>query len=234
MKKRALAGDRHIVNNGRMRSLYLPPELAGGGFARAPTRPRRSTRRLRPACSGLCRANNCEYCLGHQELKLSVAGMTDDQLAALDVDWAAYPAEEQAAFEFTRRLTYLPHTLDDAAIDKLRQHYKDRQILEIIFTVAGNNATNRWTDSLGIPEDSDGSFFARNNPKAPKKDYSTFLSPTADAFKDRPSRVAPLGHIDGRRDDRRRRARPNDRQWKAAKSRGGAGEVSSSALRVSR
>ena len=195
-EEKTQAGDRPVVNNGRMHALYLPPELVGGGGSRSadPAQTLDPTFKTRLFWI-VSRANNCQYCLGHQELKLSVAGMTDDQLAALDVDWTAYPAEEQAAFEFTRRLTYLPHTLDDEAVNKLRPYYKDRQILEIIFTVAGNNATNRWTDSLGIPEDADGSFFARNNPKAPKKDYSTFLSPTADAYKDRPSRVAPLGRI---------------------------------------
>jgi AhpD family alkylhydroperoxidase len=195
-EERALAGDRPVVNNGRMHALYLPPELVGRGGSRGadPAQTLDPTFKTRLFWI-VSRANNCQYCLGHQELKLSVAGMTDDQLAALDVDWDAFPAAEHAAFEFTRRLTYMPHTLDDAAINKLRPYYKDRQILEIIFTVAGNNATNRWTDSLGIPEDADGSFFARNNPKAPKKDYSTFLSPTADAFKNRPSRVAPLSRI---------------------------------------
>ena len=195
-EEKAKNGDRSPVNNGRMRALYLPPELRGGDFPRDPD----PALTLDPAFKTrlfwiVSRANNCEYCLGHQELKLSAAGMTDDQLAALDADWDAFPPEERAAFAFTRRLTYEPHTLDDAAIDALRKHYKDLQILEIIFTVANNNATNRWTDSLGIPEDADGSFFARNAPKAAPRDYSTFLTPTSDAYKDKQTRVAPVPEL---------------------------------------
>ena len=192
-EEKAKYGDRPPVNNGRMRQLYLPPELRGGDFPRDPDPALTLDGAFKTRLFWIVsRANNCEYCLGHQELKLSAAGMTDDQLAALDVDWDAFPAEERAAFEFTRRLTYEPHTIDDAAIDALRKHYKDLQILEIIFTVANNNATNRWTDSLGIPEDADGSFFARNAPKAVKRDFSTFLTPTAEAFKERQTRVAPV------------------------------------------
>ena len=195
-EEKAKYGDRPPVNNGRMRQLYLPAELRGGDFPRDPDPSLTLDGAFKTRLFWIVsRANNCEYCLGHQELKLSAAGMTDDQLAALDVDWDAFPADERAAFEFTRRLTYEPHTIDAAAVDALRKHYRDLQILEIIFTVANNNATNRWTDSLGIPQDADGSFFARNAPKAVKRDFSTFLTPTADAFKDMPTRVAPVAAL---------------------------------------
>ena len=51
------------------------------------------------------RANNCQYCLGHQESKLLSAGMTEDQIAALDSDWAEFSPAEQAAFVYARRLS---------------------------------------------------------------------------------------------------------------------------------
>src|SRR5688572_869583 len=46
------------------------------------------------------RTNNCQYCLGHQESKLLSAGMTEDEIAALDVDWKQFTPAEQAAFAF--------------------------------------------------------------------------------------------------------------------------------------
>jgi AhpD family alkylhydroperoxidase len=99
------------------------------------------------------RLNNCQYCLGHQEHKLHTAGMDDDAIAALDCDWSVFPPAEQAALEFTRRLTSFPHEFTDADIDALRSFFNDRQIVELVQTVAGYNSTNRWTDSLGIPQD---------------------------------------------------------------------------------
>ena len=51
------------------------------------------------------RTNNCQYCLGHQESKLLRAGMTEDEIAALDFDWKQFTPAEQAAFALTRKLT---------------------------------------------------------------------------------------------------------------------------------
>ncbi len=112
--------------------------------------------------------------------------MSEEQIAALDSDWQRYSAAERAAFELARQLTYAPHTVNEASIQKLRQHYKDTQILEIIFTIANNNSTTRWTDALGIPQEDDGSFFAKDKGKKPEV-LRTFLTPTADPFKERSS-----------------------------------------------
>lgn len=116
--------------------------------------------------------------------------MSEEQIAALDSDWHRYSPAERAAFELARRLTYAPHTLNDASLEPLRQHYKDIQILEIIFTVANNNSTTRWTDALGIPQEDDGSFFAKGKDNKPKV-LRTFLTPTADAYRERRSSTLP-------------------------------------------
>ena len=60
------------------------------------------------------RTNNCQYCLGHQESKLLGAGMTEDQIAALDGDWSEHSPAQRTAYTFTRKLTYEPHLLNDA------------------------------------------------------------------------------------------------------------------------
>ncbi len=116
--------------------------------------------------------------------------MTEEQIAALDSDWQRYSAAERAAFDLARRLTYAPYSLDATSIERLRQHYKDTQILEIIFTVANNNSTTRWTDALGIPQEDDGSFFAKDKDKQPAV-LRTFLTPTPDAYKERCSSTLP-------------------------------------------
>ena len=97
------------------------------------------------------RANNCQYCLGHQEMKLAVAGRTEEQIAGLDGDWSEYTPAQRAAYAFARKLTAAPHELCDADIDALRVHYKDIQILEIILSIAGNNSINRWKRRRGRP-----------------------------------------------------------------------------------
>jgi alkylhydroperoxidase family enzyme len=116
--------------------------------------------------------------------------LSEDQIAALDSDWERYSAAEQAAFDLARRLTHEPHTLNAGPVEGLRKHYKDLQILEIIFTIAGNNSTARWTDALGIPQENDGSSFARDG-KAKPEVLRTFLTPTSEPFKERRSSTLP-------------------------------------------
>jgi AhpD family alkylhydroperoxidase len=70
------------------------------------------------------RTNNCQYCLGHQEIKLAVAGLEEDRVAALDSDWGQFTPAQQAAFAFARKLTFEPHRLSDSDIENLRQHYR--------------------------------------------------------------------------------------------------------------
>ncbi|MEY4568550.1 MAG: hypothetical protein RLY14_3520 [Planctomycetota bacterium] len=109
------------------------------------------------------RVNNCQYCLGHQESKLLAVGMTDDQIANLDLDWSKFPEDEQAAFALARRLTLEPQLLSDADIDACRKYYSDAQILEIVLSVAGNNAINRWKEGVGVPQSRTGGSFGASN-----------------------------------------------------------------------
>jgi alkylhydroperoxidase family enzyme len=73
----------------------------------------------------------------------------------------------------------------------LGKHYKPLQVLEIVFTVANNNSTTRWTDGLGIPQESTGSLFGRNKEKKPSI-LSSFLTPTPEKYRSLESRVAPV------------------------------------------
>ncbi|HEV3385441.1 MAG TPA: hypothetical protein VG097_11550 [Gemmata sp.] len=141
----------------------------------------------------VCRANNCQYCQGHQEGKLLRAGQKEDEIAALDGDWSEFTPAQQAAFAFARKITYQPHLFNDVDIENLRKYYKDNQILEMILSVAGNNAINRWKEGTGVPQSAGGGGF-RADPKAttdtPAK--HTYLTPTSDAYKTKISKVAPI------------------------------------------
>jgi AhpD family alkylhydroperoxidase len=142
------------------------------------------------------RTNNCHYCLGHQEQKLSALGMTDDQIAALDFDWLQYPPHEQAAFAYARRLTWEPHVLGDGDLETLRQHFADLEILEMTLSIAWNNAINRWKEGLGIPQSAQGEMFFRNkSPDIPPDrplPIETFLTPTSAAYQTRRSQVVAV------------------------------------------
>ncbi len=145
----------------------------------------------------VARTNNCQYCLGHQEQKLSAAGMTEEQIASLDFDWKRFTPAEQAAFAYARKITYSPHQLTAADIEALRPHYTDAQILEMTLSTAGNNAINRWKEGAGIPQSKSGeSFFRRaeNLPKDRPVPNESFLTPTASDFTKSLSQVVPVSH----------------------------------------
>lgn len=166
-----------IINNGRMRKLYLPPEFISGGFQRDPDPAQSLSQAFKTEFFWIAsRANNCTYCQGHQEVKLLADGVSEDTIAALDGDWSEFTPAERAAFAFTLKLTNEPNALTDADVDRLRAFYNDNQILEIITAVAGFNAMNRWTGPLAIPQE----------------DHRVYLTPTSEKYRDLRSRVAPL------------------------------------------
>jgi alkylhydroperoxidase family enzyme len=82
---------------------------------------------------------------------------------------------EQSAFALALKLTREPHRIGDADLKAVGKHYKPLQVLEIILTVAGNNAMTRWTDALGIPTE----------------EHRVYLSETSEKYQKTTSKVAP-------------------------------------------
>lgn len=208
-----IASGRALVNNGRLRAMYLPASwqsfLVPGWGSSSPRRPAAtanasSTTATTPANSTasllksleaqpgyafktrlfwvVSRANDCQYCLGHQELKLKRVGMTDDQIAALDCQWERFPENEQAALKITRKLTLYPQLVNEQDIADLKPHFSDAEIIDIIYTVSRYNAVNRWTASTGIPQDK--SFGG--------EDHGTLDTPTSSEFTQLSSKVIPI------------------------------------------
>jgi len=138
------------------------------------------------------RANNCQYCLGHQESKLLSAGMLEDEIAALDADWSNFKPAEQAAFALARRLTLEPHLLSDADIDRCREFYTGPQIIEMVMSVAGNNSINRWKEGTGVPQSANGGNFGRGQQAAQTSESHGYLTPTSDKFQKAKTVVAPV------------------------------------------
>ena len=127
------------------------------------------------------RGNNCQYCLGHQELRLLASGMPDDTVAALDCDWSQFDPRQQAALAFARKLTLEPEYVGDDDVDRLKQRFSDPEIIELVFAIAGFNAINRWTDGMGLPLERR---FSDDRP-------STLVTPTSEKFQHTKSIVIP-------------------------------------------
>lgn len=179
------------VNNGRFRAYYLPAEFRDFGLGGRGATPDAAATLDNTFKTRLfwvvSRVNNCYYCLGHQEYKLSAAGLTDDEIAALDGDWDALTPNLRAAVLFTRQLTVAPHTVTPADVAALAKHFTPNQCSEIVLAVGGYNAMNRWTDGLNIPGEAGGDFFAKEGKKV-----SSFTTPASPKYADFVSKVAAL------------------------------------------
>lgn len=220
--ERAALAERGVNYENRLRYQYVPPlpatlagswRWSGSGFAGG-SRDADPDMRLDYAFKTrlfwiVSRTNNCQYCLGHQESKLLAAGMAEDQIAALDSEWTLFPAREQAAFAYSRKLTFEPHLLTDADFEALAPHFTPVEILEMTLSVAGNNAINRWKEGAGVPQSSDGGNFGRTGanspagaatPKTPAvatvpaaaDAHHSYLTPTNAKYAAQLSRVAPI------------------------------------------
>lgn len=199
----------------RLSKLFLPESAGARGYLSFSGSPKRDPRRPNPRFTMeedpavtldyafktrlfwiASRANNCQYCLGHQESKLLAAGMVEDDIAALDCDWSAFPPAERAAFALARRLTLELNRLTDADLAAVREHFSELQVLEMALAVAGNNAINRWKEGIGVPQSTNGGNFGGGNAESPH----SYLTETSERFSTlgsaviltRPSRSAPV------------------------------------------
>jgi alkylhydroperoxidase family enzyme len=122
--------------------------------------------------------------------------LSEEEVAALDGAWSEFTPAQRAAFALARTLSYEPHRLTDADLDALRKHYKDLQVLEMVFSVAGNNSINRWKEGVGVPQEKEATRFLRGaaSPAAPGRPLpiKTFLTPTPEQHRKTVTKVAPL------------------------------------------
>ncbi len=171
------------VHNAMARAYFLPPEWFAGekrtGLGNSSEE--LVDYELKTKCFWIVsRGNNCHYCLGHQEHKLHMIGLSDDDIAALDHDWSKFDARTQKALALAKKMTQSPHAMQDEDVRALRPEFNDAQIIELVYTIARFNSTNRWTDAMGIPQDN-----------VMRGEAIHFDSPTSSQWNNLPSLAAP-------------------------------------------
>jgi uncharacterized peroxidase-related enzyme len=93
--------------------------------------------------------NKCAYCTAAHVASGRKAGVTEDEMRALQSGQdGGFTAPERAAIEYARELT---RTADAAQTrDALNAHYNDEQIVEITLVAAIANFTNRLNNGLDL------------------------------------------------------------------------------------
>jgi uncharacterized peroxidase-related enzyme len=94
-------------------------------------------------------ANKCAYCTAAHVASGRKAGVTEDEMHALQSEQnGGFSAPERAAIEYARELT---RTADAAQTrDALSAPYNDEQIVEITLVAAMANFTNRLNNGLDL------------------------------------------------------------------------------------
>lgn len=92
-------------------------------------------------------ANRCAYCSAAHTASGKKAGITDDEIRAIQTEQdASFSAPERAAIRYARELTRAadaPKTRDE-----LFAHFSHEQIVEITLVAAMANFTNRFNNGL--------------------------------------------------------------------------------------
>jgi uncharacterized peroxidase-related enzyme len=97
--------------------------------------------------------NECAFCTSAHVASGKKAGITDDEMRALQTAQDhGFSAPERAAIRYARELTQ--EATGEDSRDELFEHFNDEQVVEITLVAAIANFTNRFNNGLSIfPED---------------------------------------------------------------------------------
>jgi alkylhydroperoxidase family enzyme len=121
------------------------------------------------------RSIRCNYCMGHCEMLLEVAGLDKSAVAertrrlASD-DWSAFPPAEQRAYAYARKLTKTPWELTAADYKALEQDSSPREAMSTFWWLCRGLYMTRVSDGFQLPLERDNVFadFFKNTPPAGK------------------------------------------------------------------
>jgi AhpD family alkylhydroperoxidase len=94
----------------------------------------------------------CEWCLDFGSYLAQKAGESPDRLRALS-NWRdadQFDASERLVLEYAEAVTRTPVEVSDELFGRLRDHFDERQIVELTMIVALENLYSRFNWSLGI------------------------------------------------------------------------------------
>jgi len=99
--------------------------------------------------------NGCEYCSRAHTAGAKRAGVTDQQIDALQFykDSKLFDEKEKATILFAERITRGAAALREGALLELKEHYTEDQIVELALVVCLANFTNRFNDSTQTEPD---------------------------------------------------------------------------------
>jgi hypothetical protein len=110
--------------------------------------------------------------MGHCEMLLAVAGMSQEQVdettRRLSGDRSDLPAAEQAAYQFTRKQAKAPASITDADIVGLEKQCGHERAWQIIWWASRCHYMTKVADAFQLPLERENPFFAMPGAKKTK------------------------------------------------------------------
>jgi alkylhydroperoxidase family enzyme len=96
------------------------------------------------------RAAGCQYCEAHSLIAAGLHDVSDEKITAI---WdyrtsPLYSEAERTALDFALAAGSVPNAVDAKIFARLRQHWNEDQIVEILAAVCLYGFLNRWNDSM--------------------------------------------------------------------------------------
>jgi uncharacterized peroxidase-related enzyme len=94
-------------------------------------------------------ANECAYCSAAHRASAKKAGITDDEIRAMETEqYQDFSEAERAVIQYARELTAEASANESG--EALYKTFNDEQVVEITLVAAMANFTNRFNNGLGV------------------------------------------------------------------------------------
>ena len=96
------------------------------------------------------RAAGCQYCEAHSLIAAKIHGISDEKVAAVwDYQTSdLYTEAERVALDYALAAGSVPNAVDDKLMNRMKAHWSDDQIVEILGAICLYGFLNRWNDSM--------------------------------------------------------------------------------------
>ena len=96
------------------------------------------------------RAAGCQYCEAHSLIAAEIHGIEQEKIDAI-WEYASSPLysdAERVALDFALAAGSVPNEVDDELMSRMREHWTENQVVQILGAVCLYGFLNRWNDSM--------------------------------------------------------------------------------------
>ncbi|XOV80257.1 MAG: carboxymuconolactone decarboxylase family protein [Aestuariibacter sp.] len=96
------------------------------------------------------RAAGCQYCEAHSLIAAQIHGIAAEKVAAV---WeyqtsSLFSEAERVALDYALAAGSVPNAVDEPLMTRMKQHWNENQIVEILGAICLYGFLNRWNDSM--------------------------------------------------------------------------------------